>query len=79
VATKEQEKELLKYKKDFNITSPILVDDNGAAANAYGIWNRPNTFFINREGKIVARVVKEMDWTSKRMLTLIHSLVEEKR
>ncbi len=79
MATKEQEKELLKYKKDFNITSPILVDDNGAAANAYGIWNRPNTFFINREGKIVARVVKEMDWTSKRMLTLIHSLVEEKR
>ena len=79
MATKEQEKELLKYKKDFNITSPILVDEDGAAATAYGIWNRPNTFFINREGKIVARVVKEMDWTSKRMLTLIHSLVEEKR
>ncbi len=79
VATKEKEKELLKYKKDFNITSPILVDEDGAAATAYGIWNRPNTFFINREGKIVARVVKEMDWTSKRMLTLIHSLVEEKR
>lgn len=79
VATKEQEKELVKYKKDFNITSPILVDEDGTAANAYGIWNRPNTFFINREGKIVARGVKEMDWTSKRMLTLIHSLVEEKR
>jgi cytochrome c biogenesis protein CcmG/thiol:disulfide interchange protein DsbE len=79
VATKEQEKELLKYKKDFNITSPILVEEDGAVANAYGIWNRPNTFFINREGKIVARVVKEADWTSKRMLTLIRALVEEKR
>ncbi len=79
VATKEKEKELLKYKKDFNITSPILIDEDGAAANGYGIWNRPNTFFINREGKIVARVVKETDWTSKRMLTLIHTLVEEKR
>ena len=79
VATKEKEKELLKYKKDFNVTSPILIDEDGAAANAYGIWNRPNTFFINREGKIVARVAKETDWTSKRMLTLIHTLVEEKR
>jgi cytochrome c biogenesis protein CcmG, thiol:disulfide interchange protein DsbE len=79
VATKEKEKEIIKYKNDFKITSPILIDEDGAAANAYGIWNRPNTFFINREGKIVARVVKETDWTSKRITNLIQYLVEEKK
>jgi hypothetical protein len=79
VATKEKEKDLIKYKKEFNVSSPILIDDNAAGANAYGIWNRPNTFFISREGKIVGRVVKEMDWTSKNMKKLIQSLVEEKK
>jgi peroxiredoxin len=79
VATKEKEKDLIKYKKEFNISSPILIDDNAAGANAYGIWNRPNTFFINREGKIVGRVIKEMDWTSKNMRNLIQYLVEEKK
>ena len=79
MATKEKEKDLLKYKKDFNITSPILIDEDGSASNAYGIWNRPNTFFINREGKIVGRVVKEMDWTTKNMTKLIQYLVEEKK
>jgi peroxiredoxin len=79
VATKEKEKEIIKYKNEYNISSPILIDEDGATANAYGIWNRPNTFFINREGKIVGRVVKEMDWGSKRMRQFIQYLVEEKK
>lgn len=79
MATKEKEKDIIKYKNDFKISSPILIDDDSAAANAYGIWNRPNTFFINREGKIVGRVVKEMDWTTANMRKLIQYLLEEKK
>jgi hypothetical protein len=76
IATKEKERDIIKYKNEFKISSPILIDD-GAVANAYGIWNRPNTFFINREGKIVGRVVKEMDWTSNNMRNLIQYLLKE--
>ena len=79
VATKEKEQDIIKHKNEFKMSSPILIDDDGASANAYGIWNRPNTFFINREGKIIGRVVKEMDWTSKNMIKLIQYLVEEKK
>ena len=79
VATKEKEKEIIDYKNKFNISSPILMDEDGAGANAYGIWNRPNTFFINREGKIVGRVVKEMDWTVNNMKNLIQYLLKEKK
>ena len=79
MATKEKEKDIIKYKNEFKITSPILIDDDAAVATAYGIWNRPNTFFISREGKIVGRVVKEMDWTSPNMIKLIQSLMEEKK
>jgi len=79
VATKEKEKDITKYKNEFHIASPILMDENGAGANAYGVWNRPNTFFIDREGKIVARVLKEMDWTKKSMKDLIEYLLKEKK
>jgi hypothetical protein len=79
VSTKEKEQDLIKYKNEFKVSSPILIDDDGASANAYGIWNRPNTFFINREGKIVGRVVKEMDWTSNNMKGLIEYLLKEKK
>jgi peroxiredoxin len=79
VATKEKEQDLKKYKNEFNMSSPILIDDNASAANAYGVWNRPATFFINREGKIVGRVLKEIDWTSNNMKNLIQYLLKEKK
>jgi cytochrome c biogenesis protein CcmG/thiol:disulfide interchange protein DsbE len=79
VATKEKERDIKKYKSEFNISSPILIDDNGSFANAYGVWSRPETFFINREGKIVARVLKEIDWTSSNMKNLIQYLLKEKK
>ncbi len=79
VATKEKEKDVIKYKKDHQFSSPILLEDNTAVSNAYGVVSRPQTFFINREGKIIARALKEMDWTSKNMRELIQYLLKEKK
>ena len=79
VATKEKEKDLLKYKKEHHISFPILFEEDAAVATAYGVWNRPQTFFINREGKIIGRVLKEMDWTRKTMKDLIEYLLKEKK
>jgi peroxiredoxin len=79
VASKEKEKDILKYKKEHNISSPILFEDDAAVANAYGVSNRPQTFFVNREGKIVGRILKEMDWTTKNMKDLIEYLLKEKK
>jgi peroxiredoxin len=79
VASKEKEKDIIKYKKQHNFSSPILFEDDAKVANAYGVSSRPQTFFINREGKIIARVLKEMDWTSKNMKELIDYLLKEKK
>jgi peroxiredoxin len=79
VATKEKEQDLIKYRNEFKISSPILIDDSASSANAYGVWSRPETFFINREGKIVGRVLKEIDWTSSNMRNLIQYLLKEKK
>ena len=76
---KEKEEDVLKYKNKFNVTCPILMDDNGTVGSAYGVWNHPETFFINRDGKIVGRILKDMDWTSKVVTSLIQSLLKEKK
>jgi peroxiredoxin len=79
VVAKEKEKDLIKYKKEFNISSPILIDDNASITNAYGVSSSPQTFFINREGKIVGRILKELDWGSKNARNLIEYLLKEKK
>ena len=78
VAMKEKEKALVKYKKKFNIQFPILIDKDASVENAYGVSRYPQTFFINREGKIIGRVLKDVDWTSGSMKNLIRYLLDEK-
>ncbi len=79
MASKEKEKDLIKYKKEYNFSSPILFENDSRVANSYGVWSTPQTFFINREGKIVGRALKEMDWTKKSMRDLIEYLLKEKK
>jgi peroxiredoxin len=79
VVAKEKEKPVIKYKKEYNISSPILLDDDASITNAYGVSSSPQTFFINREGKIVGRVLKELDWTSKNVRNLIEYLLKENK
>ncbi len=75
---KEKEKDLIKYKNKFHISFPLLMDENALVENAYGVSIYPATFFINREGKIVGRVLKDVDWTSGSMKNLIRYLLDEK-
>jgi peroxiredoxin len=79
VEIKEKEEDVLKYKSKFDVPCPILMDDNASVAIAYGVWSHPETFFINRDGKIVGRVLKEMDWTSKGITNLVQSLLKEQK
>ena len=76
MAIKDKDGDVKKYKSEFKISTPVMIDD-GKVAEAYGVWSHPETFIINREGKIVGRVVKEMDWGSKNMRDLIQYLLKE--
>ncbi len=78
MAIKDKEEDVKRYKKEFHLLTPIMID-NGQVANDYGVWSHPETFFINREGKIVGRALKEMDWTSKSMKNLVQYLLGGKK
>jgi peroxiredoxin len=78
VSVMEGEKALIKYKEEFNISSPLLIDKKAKVADSYGVWAHPMTYFINREGKIVGREFGGREWTSKSMTTLIQYLLEQK-
>lgn len=79
VAVEGREKDLQKYKSEFNISAPILIDKDGAVAKAYGIRGHHETFFINRKGKIVGKTFAEKDWTTPAVRNLIQYLLREDR
>jgi peroxiredoxin len=79
VAIKDKEEDVRKYKSDFNISTPLFIDVDARMADSYGVQSHPETFFINREGKIIGRVFGDKDWASKSMTKLIQYLLEEKK
>ncbi len=79
LAVDGREKELLAYKNKFNISIPILIDKSGSVAKAYKVRGHHETFFINREGKIVGKTFAEKDWISTDMRNLIYYLLAQKK
>ena len=75
IAAKEKEKHLIKFKDEFKVSCPILIDERGQVANAFHAWSHPATYFINRRGKIVGRALGARDWTSLDMRNLIQYLL----
>jgi peroxiredoxin len=76
VAVKGEETELISIRNKRNITSPILIDDDGSVARAYGVGHH-ETFFVSREGMILGRTFSQKDWASESMKNLIRHLLVE--
>jgi peroxiredoxin len=76
IATETTEEETINFKKEFKISLPILMDKDGTVGKVYRLFGLHETFFINREGKIIGKAFEGgKEWTSPNMLKLIEYLL----
>ncbi|MDP9360604.1 MAG: redoxin family protein [Acidobacteriota bacterium] len=57
VVFNDSEDKIMRFLAERGAAYPTLLDANGKTAIAYGVGGVPETFFINPEGKIVAKFV----------------------
>lgn len=57
VDIQDTEEKALAFLREFNVTYPNGRDASGRIAIDYGVWGIPETFFIDREGKITYKHV----------------------
>jgi cytochrome c biogenesis protein CcmG/thiol:disulfide interchange protein DsbE len=55
VVFQDDETKILDFLRDRGTAYPTLVDDRGKTAIAYGVGGVPETFFLDANGKIVAK------------------------
>jgi peroxiredoxin len=79
LAVKWRDPELVKFKKEFNISSPILFDKTGSVAKAYGISGYPETLIMNRKGEIVGKTFAKENWSSTHVKNLLKHLLAKDR
>ncbi len=55
VNVQDKQTDALSFIKEFSLTFPSVFDERGRIALDYGYYGVPETFVINREGKVLAR------------------------
>ena len=78
VDVKEKKKIVKSYVKKEKLPFPILLDTDGSVARNYGIRSHPVHFLIDRQGKIIGKVMGARNWANAESRNLIRSLVAQK-
>ena len=76
VSVDPTEQEYESFLKAFNISYPNYRDASHAIALEYGTTMFPDTYIINRSGKLDRKLVGPQDWTSPEMTSYLDSLLK---
>jgi peroxiredoxin len=77
VSTDEDEASLREFVSQRALTIPVLMDPGGrVAAGKYRTTGYPETFLLDREGRILKHVVGPAEWDSPQMLAELRRLLE---
>ena len=63
------------WAREKNVTISILLDTGGEATRQYGVIATPTSFLIDRQGRLLGRMVGPRDWASPPGRALIASLL----
>ncbi len=77
VDVQEKKKIVASYAKRENVPFPVLLDRYGSVAREYGIRSHPIHFLIDRQGKIIGKVMGARDWASDESRKLIRLLIAQ--
>ena len=72
----ESDETVSQFIKRGNFTFPVMMDSNNKIGIMYGIESIPTSFILNREGKIIARVVGSIHWDSPSMIAAVEELLK---
>jgi len=59
----------------YGYTFPVLMDRSSRVGSLYGIASIPTSFIIDREGKIIARIVGSIQWDTARIIAAFDALL----
>jgi peroxiredoxin len=64
------------FIEQMGITFPILVDPDGVVPGRYGVTGSPETFVIDREGRVIQHTIGPEDWASERAYQFFTRLLD---
>jgi len=77
VSVDKNRDDLERFVKEHQMPFMVLHDADSTAARQYGVFRFPETFLIDRQGKVRHRLVGEVEWMSEPMIQIVTQMLEE--
>lgn len=65
------------FVRQLSLTFPVLLDPDGIIPRKYGVTGYPETFVIDRTGRVIKHVIGPEDWSSEQVYTYFRRLIEQ--
>jgi len=76
VSVDEDPAALEKFVAGYHLSYPILRDPDRSTAARYGTFKFPETYILDRDGKVAEKIVGATDWSDPRVIALVQELVQ---
>jgi peroxiredoxin len=73
----EKPETIRKFAKGKNLTFPILLDTKGEVRGKYRVSGIPNSYLVNKNGRLVGNVIGAREWDNEHAEALLEELLEE--
>jgi len=70
-------KRIQTFLKLYDLSFPVLLDPESEVSDLYKVSGIPASFLIDRNGKIISRLVGEDDWFSDDAIQLVEDLLSQ--
>lgn len=63
------------FVEQLGLTFPVLVDPEHQVGDRYEVWGYPESFLVDREGRVVERIIGPRDWLAPSQVESIEKLL----
>jgi peroxiredoxin len=70
-------KVVVPFVKQYHLSFPVLLDPEGTTQSLYGTTGVPESFIINKEGRIEQIMIGPMDWATPDVVRFFRDLIQK--
>lgn len=74
---REDPETVRRVARERGYTAPILLDVKGdVTGRDYGVWGPPTLYFVDRQGRLVGRIIGARNWNRPEARAFLRALLE---
>jgi cytochrome c biogenesis protein CcmG/thiol:disulfide interchange protein DsbE len=74
VSVDQDQAALEKFVSDYHLSYPVALDPERTLAARYGTFQFPETYIIDRNGRVAEKIIGPIDWQDPRIFSFVETL-----